>query len=100
VDEIRHWDSFMVTADFDAYTEAQADVAADWVQPARWWRKSILNIAGAAWFSSDRTIREYAKDIWSINLAQSPHRSKNGQLVERTRNTLVRLTVANGGLML
>jgi starch phosphorylase len=68
VDEIRHWDSFMVTADFDAYTAAQADVAAAWVQPARWWRKSIMNIAGAAWFSSDRAIREYAKDIWSVNL--------------------------------
>jgi starch phosphorylase len=68
VDEIRHRDSFMVTADFDAYTEAQADVTAAWVQPSRWWRKSIMNIAGAAWFSSDRTIREYAKDIWSVYL--------------------------------
>jgi len=58
----------MVTADFDAYTEAQADVTAAWVQPSRWWRKSIMNIAGAAWFSSDRTIREYAKDIWSVYL--------------------------------
>jgi glycogen phosphorylase len=66
VDGLRHWDSFMVTADFDAYNKAQSDVATEWTQPTRWWRKSIMNIAGAPWFSSDRAISEYAEDIWGV----------------------------------
>ena len=56
----------MVATDFNSYNNAQNDVSAEWTQPTRWWRKSIMNIAGAAWFSSDRTIREYATDIWAI----------------------------------
>jgi starch phosphorylase len=56
----------MVTADFDSYYQAQNDVAANWEDPSQWWAKSIRNVAGAAWFSSDRTVREYAKDIWAI----------------------------------
>jgi starch phosphorylase len=63
---LRHHDTFMVTADFDDYNQAQKAVAQEWIQPMSWWHKSIMNIAGAAWFSSDRTIREYAKDIWQI----------------------------------
>ena len=56
----------MVAADFDAYWDAQRDVDRLWQSPAEWWRKSILNTAHMAWFSSDRTIREYANDIWRV----------------------------------
>lgn len=66
VDGLRRHDTFMVTADFDSYYQAQNDVAANWEDPSQWWAKSIRNVAGAAWFSSDRTVREYAKDIWAI----------------------------------
>jgi starch phosphorylase len=66
VSGLRYSDWFCVAADFDAYIAAQAEVAETWTQPGTWWRKSILNIAGAGWFSSDRAIAEYARDIWNI----------------------------------
>jgi starch phosphorylase len=56
----------MVAADFDAYWEAQRGIDRLWQTPADWWRKSILNTARMAWFSSDRTISEYARDIWRV----------------------------------
>ena len=43
-----------------------ARVDARWRDPAAWWRASILNTARMGWFSSDRTIREYAGDIWDV----------------------------------
>ncbi|PZQ49295.1 MAG: glycogen phosphorylase [Rhodovulum sulfidophilum] len=61
-------DWFMVAADFDAYAAAQRKVDAIWSDSALWWEKSILNTARMAWFSSDRTIREYASDIWKVEL--------------------------------
>jgi glycogen phosphorylase len=65
-EEIRHRDRFMVTADFDAYWTAQRQVDRRWHDPGRWWRSSILNTARIGWFSSDRTIREYAEEIWRV----------------------------------
>ena len=59
-------DSFLVTADFDAYYAAQREVAARWANPAAWWRSAVLNTSHVAWFSSDRTIREYAGDVWGL----------------------------------
>ncbi len=59
-------DTFMIAADFDSYCEQQAAVDAAWREPARWWRASVLNTARIGWFSSDRTIAEYAADIWRI----------------------------------
>ena len=66
IDSMLRQDTFMVAADFDSYNAKQDDVAALWRTPDRWWRTSILNIAGMGWFSSDRTIREYAAEIWNI----------------------------------
>ncbi len=59
-------DHFLVTADFDAYYAAQRRVDALWRDEAAWWRCSVMNTARVGWFSSDRTIGEYARDIWNV----------------------------------
>ncbi len=65
VDGLRHHDYFMVTADFDAYRDAQTAVSDALARPrASGGSKSILNTARVGWFSSDRAIREYAHEIW------------------------------------
>jgi starch phosphorylase len=64
VDAVRHHDYFMVAADFDAYLSAQRSVATLWREPGDWWRKSILNTARMGWFSADRAILDYAREIW------------------------------------
>jgi starch phosphorylase len=56
----------MVAADFDAYAAAQRAVDQRWADPTGWSAAAVRNIANMGWFSSDRTIREYAKDIWGI----------------------------------
>ncbi|MEI7815808.1 MAG: glycogen/starch/alpha-glucan phosphorylase [Desulfuromonadales bacterium] len=59
-------DHYFHLADLDSYAEVQAVVANDFAQPDMWTRKAILNVARIGKFSSDRTIREYARDIWSM----------------------------------
>ena len=56
----------MVAADFEAYWAAQRAVDDLWGNPGEWWRRSILNTARMGWFSSDRTIAEYAREIWQV----------------------------------
>ena len=56
----------MLAADFDSYSAAQRNVDALWTDGALWAKKAIHNVARMGWFSSDRTIREYAADIWKI----------------------------------
>jgi glycogen phosphorylase len=67
-DGLRHVDSFMNAVDFAAYRAAQAAVDALWRRPAAWGRAAALNIARVGWFSADRTIAQYAEDIWHIPL--------------------------------
>src|SRR6185312_16216122 len=66
VQALLEYDRYMVAADFDAYWEAQRSIDQLWLTPDEWWRKNIFNTARMAWFSSDRTIREYAQDIWNV----------------------------------
>ena len=66
IDSLYHGDWFMVAADFEAYAQAQRDTAALWRRTADWTEKAILNSVNMGWFSSDRTIREYARDIWNV----------------------------------
>ncbi|KIZ47406.1 MULTISPECIES: glycogen/starch/alpha-glucan phosphorylase [Rhodopseudomonas] len=63
---LRHLDHYMVSADFDSYFEAQRGIDARWRAGPAWTRAAILNVARMAWFSSDRTIREYADEIWNV----------------------------------
>ncbi len=59
-------DQFMVAADFEAYWQAQRNVDKLWKDPPAWWKASVLNTARMGYFSSDRTIREYADEIWGV----------------------------------
>ena len=59
-------DWFMLAADFDAYAAAQRRVDDRWRDRAAWRASAIRNIANVGWFSSDRTIAEYARDIWKV----------------------------------
>jgi starch phosphorylase len=65
VHSLKYLDFYMVSADFDAYQRTQRLVDAQWATPG-WASSSILNVARMGWFSSDRTIREYAEDIWGL----------------------------------
>ena len=66
VDILTYHDHFMVTADFEAYCAAQREADTRWRDRRSWWRSSILNTARVGWFSSDRTIKEYAEEIWRV----------------------------------
>ena len=66
VDSLRGNDWFMVAADFNSYLAAQARAAALYRIPEAWRRAAVLNSAGMGWFSSDRSIAEYAAEIWGI----------------------------------
>lgn len=59
-------DPFMVLADYAAYSEAQKAVDECFLDKTRWARMAILNTAHMGKFSSDRTIRQYAEDIWTL----------------------------------
>jgi starch phosphorylase len=64
VDSLVNYDRFLLCADFDSYWDAQKKVEDLWHNPTQWWRSAVLNTARMGWFSSDRTIREYATEIW------------------------------------
>ncbi len=59
-------DPYMVLADFRSYSDAHAKVDAKYRDTAAWAKSAILNTARVGKFSSDRTIREYAEQIWSL----------------------------------
>jgi glycogen phosphorylase len=65
-------DRYLLCADFAAYADCQRRAAATYARPDEWWRLSILNVAGMGKFSSDRTIRDYADEIWDAKPVPVP----------------------------
>ncbi len=66
VDGLRGHDRFFVCADFDEYVEAQNEAGRTWQDQEAWTSRSILNAARMGRFSSDRTISQYAREIWNV----------------------------------
>ena len=65
-DNLLNHDPFLVMADFQSYLEISDQADAIYQTPERWSRMAILNTARMGFFSSDRTIKEYAKNIWDV----------------------------------
>ena len=65
-------DFYLLANDFNDYIRAQEEVDENYLNQALWTKKSILSVAGSGKFSSDRTIRQYAEDIWDVKPAKRP----------------------------
>ncbi|MEO0948643.1 MAG: glycogen/starch/alpha-glucan phosphorylase, partial [Cyanobacteria bacterium J06641_5] len=66
IDKLLTEDPFMLLADFQSYVDCQEKVSTAYRDRAAWTKMSILNCARAGKFSSDRSIRDYCKDIWNV----------------------------------
>jgi len=70
IQSLAHHDPYFVCADFENYCQTQDQVSRMYMDKDEWAKKSIINVAQSGYFSSDRTIREYAKEIWNIPVAK------------------------------
>ena len=59
-------DEYMLLADFDSYCDAHRRVLEAYRDPSRWYRMSLINIARSGIFAADRSIQDYARDIWHV----------------------------------
>ncbi|WP_298370952.1 glycogen/starch/alpha-glucan phosphorylase [Azospirillum sp.] len=66
-------DHFLVTADFADYCRAQDAAMQLYRDSEEWTRKAIINTASMGWFSSDRTVNEYATEIWDVHPVKPTH---------------------------
>lgn len=71
-------DYFLVTCDFDSYFDTQRDVDQAYRNQVNWSSMALRNTASMGWFSSDRTIRGYARDIWHAGPAGTDNLEKSG----------------------
>src|SRR5579864_7983725 len=72
---LTHGDHYMHLADLKSYLEADERLCALYADPNEWSRKAILNVAASGRFSSDRTISEYAKEIWNVKPCPIPEKA-------------------------
>jgi starch phosphorylase len=67
IDSLMNVDQYMHMADFDSYRKAHMDIATTYSDKAKWAKMSVINVARVGMFSSDRTIKQYAEEIWGLN---------------------------------
>ena len=70
--EIISKDWFMTLLDFDSYKEKKEEALRAYADQKTWAKKTLVNIAKAGYFSSDRTIEEYVRDIWHLEKVEVP----------------------------
>ena len=70
-DYLANNDQFMALADYESYEKAQKDVDILYQTPREWTQKSVLNTARMGKFSSDRSVMEYAKNIWGLEIPEA-----------------------------
>jgi len=88
-DELVHrGDRYYHIADFPGYVETEHLIDGEYLQEEIWWRKAILNVARIGKFSSDRTVLEYARDIWQIG--QFEKVSRPAKLPVRTESAVAK----------
>jgi len=66
INVLMNHDRFFALADYEAYIKCQDEVNAVYSNPAEWAKMCLMNIASGGKFSSDRTIAEYATDLWGV----------------------------------
>uniref|UniRef100_A0A672TUL3 Alpha-1,4 glucan phosphorylase n=1 Tax=Strigops habroptila TaxID=2489341 RepID=A0A672TUL3_STRHB len=89
VNMLFHHDRFKVFADYEAYVKCQEKVSELYLNSKAWTKMVIRNIAAAGKFSSDRTIKEYARDIWHVepsNLKIPPPNEPRDAAEHQTHN--------------
>lgn len=69
-------DPYMCLADFDSYFSTYNRALDNYDDRTSWTKKAIINIAGAGYFASDRSIREYAENIWHISPVTMPKQKR------------------------
>lgn len=67
ISSLRDTDRYYVLLDFDDYVQKQEKIDLAFTEPVQWTKTCLLNLARSGYFSSDRTISEYARDIWKVN---------------------------------
>ncbi|MGA7693713.1 MAG: glycogen/starch/alpha-glucan phosphorylase [Candidatus Sulfotelmatobacter sp.] len=72
---LTHGDHYMHLADLNSYLTSDAQMSALYADSDAWARKAILNVAGSGKFSSDRTIAEYATEIWNVKPCPIPEKA-------------------------
>jgi len=73
IDALEHGNDFyLLGVDFESYIEAQEKIDNNFKDKEKWTEKSILSVAGSGKFSSDRTITEYAEEVWGIEQVRRP----------------------------
>jgi starch phosphorylase len=96
-----NYDPYFVFADFAAYVACQRRVGATFRDRALWTRMSILNAARTGKFSSDRTIREYCREIWRVQAVPIQRlQSEHHEFDELTLVRSIRAPLSNGSIAL
>ena len=66
VESLLNNDYYFVLADLEAFNKAMHQAEEDYVHKEKWVKKALMNVARIGYFSSDRSISEYAKNIWHV----------------------------------